>query len=114
MKKSAVTRAAMAALIAVSTGSYAAAPAHAQGIGGTASQGTEGGSAPRVPGATQPGSTGQSATGTSPGSVGNGVIHPPTQIDPGIKRPTPPSEAFTMPVVPPPGTPGGQPGAIAK
>jgi hypothetical protein len=36
----------------------------------------------------------------------NGVICPPN-VDPGIKAPTP--NAGTMPVVPPPGSPGGDP-----
>jgi hypothetical protein len=40
-----------------------------------------------------------------------GVIRPPTQVDPGINR-TPPGilhKDFTTPVLPPPGTPGGNP-----
>jgi hypothetical protein len=36
----------------------------------------------------------------------NGVICPPS-VDPGIKAPTP--EAGRMPVIPPPGSPGGDP-----
>ena len=36
----------------------------------------------------------------------NGVICPPN-VDPGIKAPTPPSG--DMPVIPPPGSPGGDP-----
>jgi hypothetical protein len=113
MTTHAVARATLAALTVVGIGCFAAAPAHAQGSGGTASGGTEGG-APRLPQGTPPATAGQSATGSGTGSVGNGVIHPPSQVDPGIRRPTPPSQTFTMPVVPPPGTPGGQPGAIAK
>jgi len=35
----------------------------------------------------------------------NGVICPPTQVDPEIKAPTPPGGA--MQVIPPPGSPGG-------
>ena len=35
----------------------------------------------------------------------DGVICPPDHIDPGIKAPTPPGGA--MPVIPPPGSPGG-------
>ncbi len=37
----------------------------------------------------------------------NGVIHPDPSVDPGIQKPTPPAGA--MPVVPPPGSPGGDP-----
>ena len=37
----------------------------------------------------------------------NGVICPPPHIDPGMKTPAPP--AGTMPVIPPPGSPGGNP-----
>jgi hypothetical protein len=35
----------------------------------------------------------------------DGVICPPTRVDPEIRQPTPPGGA--MPVIPPPGTPGG-------
>jgi hypothetical protein len=37
-----------------------------------------------------------------------GVIAPPAGIDPEIKQ-TPPPTGATMPVIPPPGTPGGNP-----
>ena len=36
----------------------------------------------------------------------NGVICPPSQIDPDIKKPAP-ETGGTMPVIPPPGSPGG-------
>jgi hypothetical protein len=36
----------------------------------------------------------------------NGVIYPP-EVDPGMKAPTP--EAGKTPVIPPPGSPGGDP-----
>jgi hypothetical protein len=36
-----------------------------------------------------------------------GVICPPTLVDPAIKAPTPPGGS--MPVIPPPGSPGGDP-----
>ena len=35
----------------------------------------------------------------------NGVLCPPSDVDPAIKAPTP--EGGSMPVIPPPGTPGG-------
>jgi hypothetical protein len=37
-----------------------------------------------------------------------GVIAPPAGIDPEIKQ-TPPATGSTMPIIPPPGTPGGNP-----
>ncbi len=37
----------------------------------------------------------------------NGVICPPPHVDPEIKAPTP--QGGTMPVIPPPGSPGGNP-----
>ncbi len=37
----------------------------------------------------------------------NGVICPPPHIDKGMKKPAP--ETGTMPVIPPPGSPGGNP-----
>jgi len=42
----------------------------------------------------------------------NGVIAPPASIadtDPGIVKPAPSTGATAMPVIPPPGTPGGDP-----
>jgi hypothetical protein len=44
-------------------------------------------------------------------SRGEGVICPPN-IDPGIKVPTP--DAGKMPVIPPPGSPGGDPNVRPK
>jgi hypothetical protein len=42
---------------------------------------------------------------------GGGVICPPN-VDPGIKAPTP--ESGKMPVIPPPGSPGGDPNVKPK
>jgi hypothetical protein len=42
----------------------------------------------------------------------DGVICPPSQVDPEIKAPTPPGGA--MPVIPPPGSPGGDPSVQPK
>lgn len=36
----------------------------------------------------------------------DGVLHPPVGVDPGLAIP-PPSTGSNMPVIPPPGTPGG-------
>lgn len=40
-------------------------------------------------------------------AASDGVICPPARVDPEIKAPTP--EAGPMPVIPPPGSPGGNP-----
>jgi hypothetical protein len=45
-------------------------------------------------------------------SQSNGVICPPQQVDPAIKQPAP-NEGAT-PVIPPPGTPGGNPNVQPK
>ena len=42
----------------------------------------------------------------------DGVICPPDQIDPEMKQPTPPGGS--MPVIPPPGSPGGDPNTHPK
>jgi len=44
----------------------------------------------------------------------DGVIHPPQGVDPGLAVPPPPHAHGTMPVIPPPGTPGGEPGLRPK
>ncbi len=41
----------------------------------------------------------------------NGTLRPPA-VDPEMQKT--PTERGTMPVIPPPGTPGGAPGAVAK
>ena len=41
-----------------------------------------------------------------------GVICPPSQVDPVIKAPTP--QGGSMPVIPPPGSPGGNPNIAPK
>jgi hypothetical protein len=38
-----------------------------------------------------------------------GVIHPPANIDPGLTQPALDLGPHSMPVIPPPGTPGGNP-----
>jgi hypothetical protein len=44
----------------------------------------------------------------------HGVIIPPADIDPGLSKSPPRSAGDSTPVVPPPGTPGGKPGANPK
>ena len=43
----------------------------------------------------------------------SGVLHPPKGVDPGLTI-APPSAPSKMPVIPPPGTPGGDPGLQPK
>jgi CBS domain-containing protein len=45
-----------------------------------------------------------------PGTIQGGVVRPPAGVDPGIQVPVPNPSSGTMPVIPPPGTPGGAPG----
>ena len=54
-----------------------------------------------------------SGTLSSDLSRSGGVIIPPTGIDPEIKQ-TPPPTGATMPIIPPPGTPGGNPAVKPK
>ena len=42
-----------------------------------------------------------------------GVIKPPENVDPGLQR-KPPDDSSKMPVIPPPGTPGGDPNVKPK
>jgi len=55
------------------------------------------------------------ASGTSSSDLGRsgGVITPPPSVDPQMKR-TPPPAGDNMPVIPPPGTPGGDQSTIPK
>ena len=46
-------------------------------------------------------------------SRSGGVIRPPADVDPQMKQ-MPPSSGDRMPVIPPPGTPGGNPSAKPK
>ena len=55
------------------------------------------------------------ATGSSSSDLSRsgGVIRPPADVDPQMKQ-MPPSSGDRMPVIPPPGTPGGNPSAKPK
>ncbi|RYX98474.1 MAG: hypothetical protein EON84_04040 [Bradyrhizobiaceae bacterium] len=44
----------------------------------------------------------------------DGVLCPPGNVDSTIRAPTPPSTGGTMPVIPPPGSPGGDPSVRPK
>ena len=54
-------------------------------------------------------------SGTSSSDLGRsgGVIIPPPGVDPAMKR-TPPASGSRMPVIPPPGAPGGDPSITPK
>ena len=62
----------------------------------------------------------QGISGSSGGSLSHqldrsgGVIQPPTNVDPGLTQPAPQVGAHSMPVIPPPGTPGGNPDVKPK
>ncbi len=55
-----------------------------------------------------------SGANTALGNAHTGVLHPPMNVDPGIKLPTPAPQKFPMPVIPPPGTKGNQPNVVPK
>jgi hypothetical protein len=48
------------------------------------------------------------------GRVPRGVIQPPAGIDPGIHTTVPEPRPGTTPVIPPPGTPGGDPRVVPR
>ena len=54
----------------------------------------------------------QSSADLAAGARSDGVICPPDQIDPEMKQPTPPGGSIT--VIPPPGSPGGDPNTHPK
>ena len=55
---------------------------------------------------------GQSGTLSDKLHANDGVIHPQGELDPGMHKEAP--KTGTMPVVPPPGSPGGDPGVTPK
>jgi hypothetical protein len=59
-----------------------------------------------------PGETTGSADLSPELSRSKGVICPPAEVDPGIA--VPPTGGGVMPVIPPPGTPGGDPYIVPK
>lgn len=112
---------AAALLAAILLASMLVWPAHGQ-----APNATQPGSAPCSP-HQPPGSPGTPPAGTTGEAEGrvappdnlsdrlaraDGVICPPPNVDPEMKLPTP--EAGNMPVIPPPGSPGGDPSVRPK
>jgi hypothetical protein len=65
-----------------------------------------------VPQAKEPGAA--SGTLSEQLSRSGGVIQPPPHADPKIEAPTPNPGAKSMPVIPPPGSPGGDPNVKPK
>jgi hypothetical protein len=63
-------------------------------------------------GLSTPGETTGSANLSDELSRSKGVICPPAGVDPGIS--VPPIGGGVTPVIPPPGTPGGDPGLVPK
>jgi hypothetical protein len=112
---------AAALLAAIVLASMLAWPAHGQ-----APNSAQPGSAPCSP-SLQPGAPGgrlpsaqeQPNPASPPDNLSNrlassgGVICPPSNVDPEIKLPTP-ETGNTMPVIPPPGSPGGDPSVQPK
>jgi hypothetical protein len=47
-------------------------------------------------------------------SRSQGTIKPPANVDPGMATPAPDPGPRSMPVIPPPGTPGGNPSVVPK
>ena len=67
---------------------------------------------PRDPSAT--GGVGSAPTLSDKLEATDGVIRPPANIDPDIKVPAPVPNPGTTPVIPPPGSPGGNPAVEPK
>lgn len=71
--------------------------------------------APARPPATAQQNPGAPPEVIAPSGRGTGVLHPPGNVDPGMKVTPPPSKEFPMPVIPPPGTKGSsRPNAVPK
>jgi hypothetical protein len=67
---------------------------------------------PEEPSAT--GTVGSGATLSEKLEATDGVIRPPANIDPEITAPAPVPNPGTTPVIPPPGSPGGNPSVVPK
>jgi hypothetical protein len=68
-----------------------------------------------IPEAATPGGSGSTSEPLSDKlDKSGGVIHPPANADPGLAQAPPSAGRDSMPVIPPPGTPGGKPGVNPK
>jgi len=104
--------AALALPLLIAAGACTTAMAQQGGVGG-APLPPSAQPSPSAPGERSPDAAG-SGTSSQPGgslsdklSRSGGVIQPPADPDPGMHQPTPNPGAQSMPVIPPPGTPGG-------
>jgi hypothetical protein len=68
--------------------------------------------APQEPSST--GTVGSGATLSDKLEATDGVIRPPSNIDPEITAPAPVPDPGTTPVIRPPGSPGGNPALVPK
>ena len=116
----AITCLAALAVAAQSAHAQAGRPTAPGTVPGTEAPGTAPGAAPGPPVTPVPPEVvapGQSHGGggnqtlSSSLAQSNGTLRPPA-VDPGMQKT--PTEPGTMPVIPPPGTPGGAPGVVAK
>ena len=83
------------------------------GFGAVVAAADEPSGSPRTGQPTTPAVPPASGTLSSDLNRSGGVITPPAGIDPEIKQ-TPPPTGATMPIIPPPGTPGGNPAVKPK
>jgi hypothetical protein len=76
--------------------------------------------APKTPPQSVPEDTGSGKSGSSSGTLSDkldrsdGVIHPPSGVDPGMHHAPPPTGPRSTPVIPPPGTQSDKPEAEPK
>lgn len=67
-----------------------------------------------VPEKIEPNSTGATGTLSEKLNKSDGVIKPRSDVDPGMAATAPAPHGGTMPVIPPPGSPGGNPNIQPK
>jgi hypothetical protein len=91
--------------VAIGLGIFSASPAASQ----APRQGTPAKPVPKDPESARPGETLSEKLDRS-----KGIIRPPSNTDPEISKPAPAPNPGTTPVIPPPGTPGGDPSVQPK
>jgi hypothetical protein len=108
-----------AALAAILAASAWTAPAQCLAATATVAPDTQPQQTEQTP-QTVPEDTGRGKSGSSSGPLSDkldrsgGVIHPPSGVDPKMQKSPPPAGPSSMPVIRPPGTPGGPPGIEPK
>jgi len=104
----------VAGLWAVPTPTLAQGAAPAPGVTSRPS-GPEGQAIPGIPeGRDEVGSGSSSEPLSDKLDRSSGVIRPPSGVDSGLTQTPPAAGPRSTPVIPPPGTPGGEPGITAK